>query len=450
MSIESFVRGYADSGIARFHMPGHKGLPLLGGEPFDITEIRGADSLFEADGIIAESEGRTADAFGSLRTCYSAEGSSLSIKGALCAVRRLKGRDITVAAARSCHGAFISACALLDIEPVWLEPDSPRRQLCECRVSAESVARALDSTPADAVYIPSPDYTGSLADIGGIAEVCHQRGALLIVDNAHGAYLKFTEPSMHPLDLGADIVCDSAHKTLPVYTGGAYLHVSGTAPKVLAELIKPSMLLFGSTSPSYLIMQSLDRCSELLHGELPRQIRDCCRRTAEIRSLMKTLGIPDLSEEPMKITISAAECGHNGCELADLMREQLMEPEYADPYAVVLMPSPFNREEDFARLERFIRRLELRAPLPLPDSSALFAAAPRKAVSLREAMLSAAVTVPAGDSCGMICARAAMSCQPAVAVVMPGEVISAAEVKLMKLYGISEVSVLAGENLTDA
>ena len=426
-------------------MPGHKGAPLLGGEPYDITEIKGADSLYEAAGIIAESEGQTADVFGSLCTCYSAEGSSLSIKGALCAVRRLKGRDIRVAAARSCHGAFISACALLDIEPVWLTPDSPRSQLCECRVSAEAVARALDGQPepVDAVYITSPDYLGQIADVGGIAGVCHERGVLLIVDNAHGAYLKFLEPSRHPLDLGADIVCDSAHKTLPVYTGGGYLHISKTAPDGLAELCKQSMLLFGSTSPSYLIMQSLDRCAELLKGELPGRIRGCCNRVSGLKELMSRRDIPDISDEPMKITIAAAQCGYDGRELAELMRERKMEPEYADPYAVVLMLTPYNSDTDLARLERFLTELEPKAPLPeTADNAELFAHRPQRAVSIREAMLSAANRVSPEEAEGRVCARAAMSCQPSVAVVMPGEIISAESVKISKKYGISSIYVL--------
>ncbi|MCR5141295.1 MAG: PLP-dependent transferase [Ruminococcus sp.] len=445
MSIEKFVRGYADMEISRFHMPAHKGTPLLGGEPYDITEIKGADSLFESDGIISESERHTADAFGSLRTCYSAEGSSLSIKGALCAVRRLKGRPIRVAASRSCHGAFISACALLGIEPEWLLPDSPRNMLCECRVSANAVADALDSSPlpVDAVYITSPDYLGQLADVKGIAKVCHERGTILIVDNAHGAYLKFLTPSLHPLDMGADLVCDSAHKTLPVYTGGGYLHISKQAPEGLAELCKPSMLMFGSTSPSYLIMQSLDRCAGLLHGGLPEMIRRCCRRTSEVKAVIESRGIRDISEEPMKITV-AADFGYDGRQLAELMRQSKMEPEYADPYAVVLMLSPYNTDRDFERLTEFFSNIEVTrsADADSADNSLLFAHRPEKAVSLREAMLSSAQAVPPDDAVGRICARAAMSCQPSVAVVMPGEIISAESVKILKRYSIPEIYVV--------
>lgn len=97
-----------------------------------------------------------------------------------------------------------------------------------------------------------------MQDIAAIARACHESGALLSVDNAHGAYLKFMPTPAHPMDLGADICCDSAHKTLGVITGGAYLHISVSAPAVLAERAKASFSVFGTSSPSYLILQSLD------------------------------------------------------------------------------------------------------------------------------------------------------------------------------------------------
>lgn len=447
MNISEFLSDYERSDFSRLHMPGHKGCPLTGCEPQDITEIKGADSLYTADGIIAESERLTADAFGSRRTCYSAEGSSLSIKAMLAAARRYYGRDITVASPRNCHAAFINGCALLGIEPVWISPDSPRSALCECCASPSAVTAALDRSHADAVYITSPDYYGNLADIAGIARVCRERGALLLVDNAHGAYLKFTETTsgnlLHPLDLGADMVCDSAHKTLPVLTGGGYLHISKSAPAELADEAKSAMLLFGSTSPSYLILRSLDRCAELLHQDLPQKIAECCRRTAEIKNLMRSRDIPDLSAEPLKITVDARQCGHDGFALAELMRREKIEPEYSDPAAVVLMLSPYNSERDFARLEKFFTELTVTPCGDLQTNlSELFAVPQERAVSTREAMLAAARAIPVEKAEGMICARAAMNCQPAVAIVMPGEIISPAAVKILKKYSISEIFVL--------
>ena len=171
----------------------------------------------------------------------------------------------TVVAARNVHRSFVYAAALLDFEIVWLWPECST-SLCGCPVSAETLERTLATLPAPpaAVYLTSPDYLGSVADISALAEVCRKHGTLLAVDNAHGAYLRFLEPSCHPLDLGADLCCDSAHKTLPVLTGGAYLHISRAAPVSLRENAKTAMAMFGSTSPSYLTLASLDLCNRYL------------------------------------------------------------------------------------------------------------------------------------------------------------------------------------------
>ena len=229
--VNKFVREYAKSGIARFHMPGHKGQKFHGLEALDITEIKGADYLFEAEGIIAQSEAKMAEAYGSRRTFYSAEGSSLCIKAMLGIVCRSgQGKKITVAAPRNVHKAFINACILLDIDVEWIYPKGEFTSICAGSVTPEEVEKVLAETEVDCVYVTSPDYLGDLSDIKGMSEVCRKYGVPLLCDNAHGAYLKFLPESLHPMDLGADMCCDSAHKTLPCYTGGAMLHISNHAP----------------------------------------------------------------------------------------------------------------------------------------------------------------------------------------------------------------------------
>ena len=212
-----FLKGYRREG--RLHMPGHKGAGPLGCERWDITEVAGADSLYEASGIIAESEGNAAALFGSGATFYSTEGSSQCIKAMLFLALRHRpaGTPPVILAARNVHKSFVHAAALLDFEPLWLWPEEGTSSLCACPVTAEGLERALRALPAPpaAVYVTSPDYLGNLADISALAAVCHAHGTLLLADNAHGAYLRFLSPSLHPLDQGADLCCDSAHKTLP-------------------------------------------------------------------------------------------------------------------------------------------------------------------------------------------------------------------------------------------
>ena len=145
----------------------------------------------------------------------------------------------------------------------------------------EALASALDELSAEGrtpfgVYLTSPDYLGFVQDVAGLSAVCHAHGLPLLVDNAHGAYLHFLkEGSRHPIQLGADLCCDSAHKTLPVLTGGAYLHLG---PSVQADeaAVRNALALFGSTSPSYLILQSLDAANAILADSF-REKLDICR-----------------------------------------------------------------------------------------------------------------------------------------------------------------------------
>ena len=216
--IADFVARYAKSDTARFHMPGHKGSPVLGPEPHDITEIAGADVLSSPCGIIAQSENNATALFGTAHTYYVTEGSTQAIKAmlALVAQRAPRHRRASILAARNVHKAFVYAAALLDLDVTWLFPAS-HEHLCSCTLSATDVANALDTMPEqpEAVYLTSPDYLGRIADIEGIAAVCRARNVPLLVDNAHGAYLRFLSPSRHPITLGATMCCDSAHKTLP-------------------------------------------------------------------------------------------------------------------------------------------------------------------------------------------------------------------------------------------
>ena len=263
--IVDFVNSYAKKDTARLHMPGHKGVSFLGCEKMDITEIRGADELYDAEGIIAESEKNAESLFGFGKTVYGTEGSSQCIRAmlflALQGAERTGGRPV-VLAARNAHKAFLYSCALLDVDAEWLMPVEGEGTLCTCPITAEQVEQKLAEMKQKpfAVYLTAPDYLGYSPDIRAIAEVCKKAGIPLLVDHAHGAYLKFLQPSRHAIDLGASMCCDSAHKTLPVLTGGAYLHFSKEWAEKVGHQAKKAMEIFGSTSPSYLILQSLDKC----------------------------------------------------------------------------------------------------------------------------------------------------------------------------------------------
>lgn len=435
--VADFVQRYAKAGTARLHMPGHKGRCFLGCEPWDITEIHGADALYEAEGILAESEANAAALFGSQRTCYSTEGSSQCIRAMLYLAVAASGSH-TVVAARNVHRAFVSAAALLDLEIRWLWPEESR-SLCGCPISPAQLEETLNSLPEPpaAVYLTSPDYLGGMAQIPALAQVCHQHGTLLLVDNAHGAYLRFLQPSLHPLDLGADLCCDSAHKTLPVLTGGAYLHLSPTAPAQLAPLAKSALGLFGSTSPSYLTLASLDLCNRYLAEGYPQRLAEAVKRLAELREKLTAAGWRVEPSDPLRVTVAAPR-GVTGQELAGQLRRQGAECEYADRDFLVLMATPENTPEELAQAAAALGQCPGEAnPPQLPLARG------ERACSIRQAAFAPRETVDAAHSLGRVCGLPTVGCPPAIPIAVSGERITPEALALFAYYGIEQVEVLA-------
>lgn len=438
--ILDFVRQYADSDMVRFHMPGHKGRNKLGCEQWDITEVKGADALYEAEGIIARSEENATALFGSQRTLYSTEGSSQCIRAMLylAITNRRAGTAPVVVAARNVHKSFVYAAALLDIEVAWLWPEESD-SLCGCPVSAKQLEETLEqmqSRPA-AVYLTSPDYLGGMADIPAIAQVCRKFGVLLIVDNAHGAYLKFLQPSQHPLDMGADICCDSAHKTLSVLTGGAYLHIAKGAPLELAEHAKAAMALFGSTSPSYLTLASLDCCNADLAEGYAVRLQKAVEQINCIKSELEKANWRIEESDPLRITLRAP-WGVTGVLLAQYLREKGIECEYADNTFLVLMLTPDNDVKELQCLLEILGENHdgQTAGVALPK---LF---PKQEFSIRQAIFSPHEVVPVEEAVGRICGAPMVSCPPAIPIVVSGEQIGKEALEWFRFYGVNQVDVL--------
>ena len=443
--IADFLRRYDADRITRFHMPGHKGTGPLGCEALDITEVQGADALYEAEGIIARSEADAASLFGSAATLYSTEGSSQCIRAmlflALLHTPPQGGKRPVIVAARNAHKAFVQAAALLDFRIVWLWPETECFTLCGCPVSAGGLERVLDSLPepAAAVYVTSPDYLGGMLDLSALAAAAHARGVPLLVDNAHGAYLRFLGTRAHPMELGADLCCDSAHKTLPVLTGGAYLHIGKSAPADFEKNTRQAMSLFGSTSPSYLILQSLDLVNAALAGDYPERIAQCVLRVERLKMRLRDSGWKIERSDPLKLTLAAARSGHDGTGLAEVLRRSGIECEYADPDFLVLMFTPENPEDDDLRIAEALENLSPAVPLARP---ALRLAPPETVCTVREAVLAPQETVPAEQSLGRILATPTVSCPPAVPLLVSGEVVREDALALFRRYGIPTVSVL--------
>ena len=437
--IVDFVGGYAKKNALRLHMPGHKGKSLLGMEALDITEIAGADSLYEASGIIRESEKNTSLLFG-CETFFSTEGSSQCIRAMLYLALlygKQMGKKPLVLAGRNAHKTFLSAAALLDFDIEWLYPREESSYL-SCAVDLDTLEHFLAEKEPAAVYITSPDYLGNVADVRKIAALCHKYGALLLVDNAHGAYLKFLPSSQHPIDLGADLACDSAHKTLPVLTGGAYLHIANTAPDYLAPQAKNALALFGSTSPSYLILASLDAANAYLADGYTEKLAAFSEQMQAMKSKLVSNGYELLGNEPLKLTVCTKAYGYTGKAFADLLQEKGIVCEFADNDFVVLMLTP-ELQEDLTTLKEALLSIKKRTAI---TERPPICRRGERVLSVREAAFSVQETVSVENSVGRILAAATVGCPPAVPIVVCGERIDEHAVQCFEYYGIDACTVV--------
>ena len=436
--IVNFLKSYQEKSPVRMHMPGHKGASILGFEGMDLTEIYGADELFAAEGIIKESEQNASSLFG-CPTYYSTQGSTLCIQTMctiLCQDAKSKGKKPKILAGRNAHRSFIHAAALLDFEIEWLYGNS---DYLSCKINTEDLEQAIIENLPTAVYLTNPDYLGNLLDISALASICKKHNVLLAIDNAHGAYLRFLEPSLHPIDLGADLCCDSAHKTLPVLTGGAYLHLSDSLNQVWGNDVKHFMEYFSSTSPSYLIMASLDAANDVLDRTFRNSLSECVQRVNLLKNTLVQHGYTILSGEPMKITIATKEFGYTGNEIANLLMDCDIYPEFYDSDYIVFMPSPYNTKDDLKRLETCLCGIE-RKPILVNKPPKLEQS--KKAMNVRQALFSSSITLDVSKSLGQVCSSVTVSCPPAILPVIPGEVISESSIEVMKYYGIETVRVV--------
>ncbi len=414
---------------ARFFVPGHKGnpaaLPPFGPLlAYDLTEIEGAGDLSCPSGPLAESEANMAKAFGSGASLYSPAGTTPCIQAMLHLFWK-PGQPLLLA--RGCHVAALRALVFLGAQPVWLP-------LTQHRLAPGTLAAALEKHPGAPVYLTSPDYHGRMADIPALAALCRAAGSPLLVDNAHGAHLRFFPDGRHPLQQGAAACADSAHKTLPCLTGASLLHVQDPA---LAPRARQLLNLYCSTSPSYLVLESLDLCAgQLLQAPPPFQA--AAAALARVAAAAPHLAF--LCDDPLRLRLRPAQGGWPYESLLEGLRAAGILPEYGDGETLVLMAGPYNRPEDFAALEAALAAFPPKEPLPLPVEEAL--PLPKAVCNPREAFLAQHIRLPVKEATGRVMAGLHAPCPPGVPVVVPGERIGPAQARQLAAGGILEVDVL--------
>ncbi len=340
------LKSLGESDLVRFCMPAHKGKEIGSVfdsvNKFDFTEIDPTDNLFAPEGIIKESEEKTAQLFSCKISAYSACGATPLVKASL----YLACKNSSVLAMRGSHMSFFDGAALCRCKADYLYPDENTG--VSVPPNKEEIEKKLKNKSYSAVFITSPNYYGETADIKGIAEVCNKYNSLLIVDNSHGCHLRFIENGKnHPLKLGAHIVIDSAHKTLPVLTGGAILHSNAPFTR---EQIKRAISLFASTSPSYLVINSIDYALEMCRQN-EKMFDLAAKRVSDFKKELEKEGFLLVKSEPMRVTVRFCE---NNIDARDfnalLLKKYNIACEMADRDNLVLIMSPFDSERDLQRL----------------------------------------------------------------------------------------------------
>ena len=432
--ISDFLDRYVDNGAIRLHMPGHKGIGDM--ERYDITEIAGADVLYHSDGIIRESERNLEKLYGTSRSVYSTEGSTLSIKAMLTLAYMSGVRRII--ASRNVHKAFVYAVAQIGLEVEWISTTS--LDICSAPLDIATLEGMLSSdSEGVAVYVTTPDYLGNMLDVRAISKLCKAHRVPLLVDNAHGAYLRYLPKDMHPISLGASMCVDSAHKTMRVLTGGGYLHLAKDASDIWIDNVERAMAMYASTSPSYLILRSLDRQNAYMDSEYRRDLVDTIDRIVALRENLTSHGYTLVGDEPLKVSIDCASYGYSGVEIESILRAEGIEVEYRDQRYIVMMYSEQNTLEDMRKVSAVLSSIPKKTPLEIEP---MVLETPTRVMSIRDALYSQVERVDVKRAEGRVYSDALISCPPAIPVLMSGEIVTRDAIDLMLRLGIHQISVV--------
>lgn len=443
MPLYHILEEYRRSGPYPFHMPGHKngrGLDLGNVLSFDITEIPGFDDLHNAQGVIGDAQKQWAELCGADESFFLVNGASCGI---MAAIMSCCGEHEKLILARNAHKSAYGGLIFSGGLPIFVSPEIIPEYQLQGAVLPEKIKQAIKEHPeAKAVFITSPTYEGFLSDIKAIAEIVHENQMLLIVDEAHGAHLKFCPGFPKPaLDMGADIVIQSTHKTLTSMTQTALLHVKGSG--VDRNKLQMCLRLLQSSSPSYVLMASLDKTKEIiLSGETI--LHTYTKRIQELRSHFAGMEKIKLAGNEMKKEFYAYDPGKlvfyskymTGMELAETLRNQYhLQMEFWGPNHVLAMTSFADSEEGFCRLEEAIREMDFQCVKDVKTQwiPRLFPA-PKLHCTPREAAFAPKRTIPLKKSVHEVSGEFIIPYPPGIPLLAPGEIITEEILTLVQYY----------------
>ena len=459
-SLEETLLEYARSDLLPMHMPGHKRRGSPSGEnlPFalDVTEVEGMDDLHDAHGILAEGMARAAALYGSDRAFYLVGGSTVGI---LAAIRAAVRPGDAVILARNCHRSVYHAAELCRLRPHYLMPSAELDFGVCASVSPDALARALEDCPdARLAVITSPTYEGVISDVAALASLCHKRGIPLLVDQAHGAHLGFGGLPAGAVAVGADLVVQSLHKTLPSLTQTALLHVSGN--RIDSAAVERQLSVFETSSPSYPLMASIDRCvrrmdkqGEVLARSYLERLEGFDRAISSLRALRllchggQARPACFYDYDPGKVFVSCRGVQRKGRALtgralAGLLREEYrIETEMATAFGVLAMTSMCDTRQALGRLSDALLAIDRECEPGEGEALPPLPPLPEAVLSIEEALLSPAEALPAGRCAGRISAEYVWAYPPGVPLLVPGERISPAMLGHMDDLAAQDVSL---------
>ena len=433
------IKDFGEKKPVRFCMPGHKGKKtgsfLDDAYLYDVTELFSTDNLQNPTGIIKKSEEAASKIYKSGFTCFSAGGASPLVKAAV----YLAAGSGKILAQRESHLSFVHGAALSGTEIKWLYGSISEKGI-PYPPKAEAVEKALNSEKEiKAVFITSPNYYGVMADIVNIGKICKLHKALLIVDNSHGSHLMFLKNGeKHPNLQGADIVIDSAHKTLPALTGSALLHIN--TGEISKEQAKEAILMFSSTSPSYLIMSSLDYAVALC-DKTRSKFEKAAENAQKIKSILKEKGFECLEGEdtdPLRLTIVTAAAGINSEYANKRLFEKGIACEMADKNSLILILSPQDTYEELLLVANELDLLYNESGNKKNKQSVLNIPRLTTALSVREAFFAPKEKVLLSKSKGRIIGECITCYPPCVPIAVSGELISDELIEIIREFAPKE------------
>ena len=455
------LKEYGEGDVYPFHMPGHKRREPLFDPSFsmDITEIEGFDDLHHPSGVLQESQALAANLSGARESFFSLNGSTAGLLSAITAATSF-GDEILLS--RGCHRSVYNAVALRGLVPHYLYPSVIEPFGIGGGVTPDAVDAALRAHPnVRAVVVTSPTYEGVISDIAGIADAAHRHGVPLIVDEAHGAHLLLKGGAASACTCGADVVVQSLHKTLPALTGTALLH--RMTDRVPADALRDAMATFQTSSPSYLLMASIDACLRFMRDEGESRMAAWLQKVRALREQIAAIpGITLLSRAQIlaaggfdldegKLTLSAR--GISGTALAARLRDEYkIETELSLPRYLLAMTSLSDSEEGFARLLTALRGIAATLPKGAAEAPTVDFA-PLKLARVHtpyEASRRPKQRVAVAESAGRIAADTVIPYPPGIPLMVAGERVSTEAVERMlckevTLYGVSPDGTIAVE-----